>query len=239
MPHLRFTAGEGWINDPLGLTYHNGKYHLFFQYLPHGVAWTPSCAWGHATSPDLFAWTEEKVALSPGDGDEGCWSGSVVRPSARDAVMFYTSVQLANAEIGRVRTARPVDSDWRDWAKEEFVADPPTDVELTNFRDPFVFRDAGAWWMLVGAGRADGVATAFAYRSTDLPHVHTGRTDPGAVRCRNGAGVVWTGSMWECVQLVSVGDSDLLVLSVYDQKVLYHVACADGAYTDGRYEPDD
>src|SRR3954471_487360 len=108
-PLLHFTAGAGWINDPHGLTYRDGTYHLFFQHLPTASAWAPDCHWGHATSPDLLRWTEQPVALRPGDGDDGCWSGSVVAPGDGDAALFYTSVRAPNLELGRVRRARPAD----------------------------------------------------------------------------------------------------------------------------------
>lgn len=77
-PRVHLAPPAGWINDPLGLTYRDGVYHAFVQLNPHGCAWAPECHWGHATSPDLLTWTQQPVALSPGDGDTGCWSGCVV-----------------------------------------------------------------------------------------------------------------------------------------------------------------
>jgi beta-fructofuranosidase len=232
-PQLHFTAGEGWINDPLGLTYHNEMYHLFFQYVPGMTAWAPNCRWGHATSPDLVRWVEQPVALYPGDGDDGCWSGSVVAPLDQDAVMFYTSVLVPDFDIGRVRRARPADPDWNTWIKQDWVVDAPADVSLTAFRDPFVFRDRDLWRMLIGASQADGTATAFVYTSADLVRWdYTGRL---AERPGSETQPVWTGTMWECVQLIPVGDKHVLVVSVYDQAVLHYVACAVGSYDDGRF----
>ena len=73
-PALHFTCRDGWINDPLGLTWHDGQYHLFFQYVPQAQGWAPQCHWGHCTSPTLTGWQEQDVALAPGDGDDGVWS---------------------------------------------------------------------------------------------------------------------------------------------------------------------
>lgn len=88
-------SATGWLNDPLGLTFHGGQYHLFYQYVPDVPMWDLACRWGHATSPDLVTWTERPVALAPGDGDGGCWSGSVVDPGdGTPAWLFYTSVNL-------------------------------------------------------------------------------------------------------------------------------------------------
>jgi beta-fructofuranosidase len=89
--------------------------------------------------------------------------------------------------------------------------------------------------MLVGGTRADGTAAAFVYRSTDLLRWHS--TGPLAERSGSEALPVWTGTMWECVQLLSVDDEHLLVVSVYDQGVPHYVACAVGTYHDGAFLP--
>jgi beta-fructofuranosidase len=77
-PAFHFTPRAGWVNDPLGLTYHGGRYHLFYQFVPGQTVWSPQCRWGHAVSDDLLTWTELDVVLEPGDGDGGCWSGALV-----------------------------------------------------------------------------------------------------------------------------------------------------------------
>ena len=234
-PLLHFTAGEGWINDPHGLTYREGTYHLFFQYVPGTSVWAPACHWGHATSSDLLRWTEEPVALSPGDGDDGCWSGSAILGDL-DAVLFYTSVRSPNLELGRVRRARPTDRTWRAWIKENVVVEAPTDNDVTAFRDPFVFRDRHSWRMLVGASRSDGTAVVFGYASSDLLDWHS--TGPLVERSGSEQDPVWAGTLWECIQLLSVGDRHLLVMSVYDRGVPHYVACAVGVYDDGGFKPE-
>ena len=69
-PRLHFTARTGWINDPLGLSFHGGRYHLFFQYVPGQTQWGPEQCWGHATSDDLLHWIEQPVALDDGDSTD-------------------------------------------------------------------------------------------------------------------------------------------------------------------------
>jgi len=235
-PLLHFTAAAGCINDPLALTWRDGTYHLFFQYVPATTVWAFGCHWGHATSPDLLRWTEQPVALSPGDGDDGCWSGSLVTLDGRDAVLFYTSVRGPDLDLGRVRRARPADQAWRHWIKEGVVVEAPRDEGVIRFRDPFVFRDRDAWRMLVGATRADGTAVAFGYRSTDLLDWRS--TGPLAQRSGSITEPVWTGTLWECVQLLPVDDRHLLVVSVYDAGVLHYVACAVGTYAEGAFQPE-
>ncbi|HGJ65950.1 TPA: hypothetical protein ENS27_11255 [bacterium] len=75
-PQFHFTAKENWLNDPNGLTYYDGEYHLFFQYNPKGLDWGPN-TWGHAISTDLVHWKQIQHAIEP-DEYGWIWSGSGV-----------------------------------------------------------------------------------------------------------------------------------------------------------------
>ncbi|HKZ67209.1 MAG TPA: glycoside hydrolase family 32 protein [Chitinophagaceae bacterium] len=75
-PQFHFSPKKYWMNDPNGMVYHNGVYHLFFQYYPGSTVWGPM-HWGHTTSKDLIHWQEQPIALYP-DSLGYIFSGSAV-----------------------------------------------------------------------------------------------------------------------------------------------------------------
>ena len=63
-PNFHFTPKKGWMNDPNGMFYKNGYYHLYYQHYPDSNVWGPM-HWGHAISTDMISWTEKPIALYP------------------------------------------------------------------------------------------------------------------------------------------------------------------------------
>lgn len=235
-PEFHFTAPSGWINDPLGFTARDGGYDTFFQYVPDADDWAPNCHWGHATGPDLFSLQAQPIAIAPGDGDDGIWTGCVVEDDDGDAVAFYTAVSVPEFGIGRIRSARPDDRDWTSWTKGPVVVEAPAGLDLMAFRDPYVRRDGNLWRMYVGAAFTDGRAAALTYSSPDL---RSWRYDGiAASRSNKDREPVWTGSLWECPQLVDFDDRTALITSVWDADELYYSAAALGELSGPTFTPD-
>lgn len=155
-PQWHFSAKRNWINDPNGLVYFDGEYHLFYQYNPFGDQWG-HMSWGHAVSTDLLHWQELPVAI-PEDDRVSIFSGSVVIDEANTSgfgdgktpvmVAIYTGC-LRRPEGGQAQELAYSHDRGRSWTK--FVANPVLDLGLTDFRDPKVFwhTDTQRWIMLV------------------------------------------------------------------------------------------
>ncbi|MFB3978286.1 glycoside hydrolase family 32 protein [Microbacterium proteolyticum] len=235
-PSLHFTARSGWINDPHGITFRDGEYHAFFQYVPDRVSWAPSCHWGHASGPDLLSLRERAVALYPGDGDDGIWTGCLVVDDAGEARIFYTAITEPDFGIGRVRVAFPeagLDGPWR---KGDVLVTAPEDLDLIAFRDPFIRREGESWRMFVGAAGRDGTAMALSWTSRDLDtweyagvvlERSTEITEP-----------VWMGALWECPQFIAIDGREVMISSVWDADVLHYAGYAVGGFDGERFDAD-
>ncbi|MDO8143797.1 glycoside hydrolase family 32 protein [Isoptericola sp. 178] len=234
-PHLHFTAESGWINDPHGLTWHDGAYHLFHQFVPGSMEWAPNCHWGHAVGRDLLTWERRPVAIAPGDGDDGIWTGSLVAEDGT-ARILYTSVVRPDIGIGRVRVAVPTDDTWDGWTKGDVLVEAPDDLDLIAYRDPFVLREDDGWRMFVGAADRAGTAMALTYTSADL--TDWAYDGVAASRSTDERSPVWMGALWECPQFFEVDGRWVMVSSIWDDDVLHYAGYAIGSYADGRFEAD-
>lgn len=157
-PQFHFTPERKWMNDPNGLVYYGGEYHLFYQHNPTGTTWGPM-SWGHAVSTDLTNWQDLPIALEP-DSNGFIWSGSVV-VDTNNTSGFQTGtekplVAMFTHEKGGVQTQSLAYSNdkGRTWTKYEGNPVIPMPSGLSVFRDPKVFwHDAtGKWVMVISAG---------------------------------------------------------------------------------------
>ncbi|MDR7158239.1 glycoside hydrolase family 32 protein [Arthrobacter sp. BE255] len=180
-PHLRpalhYTARDTWLNDPNGLVFYRGTYHLYYQNNPYGNVWG-NMSWGHATSTDLVHWTEQPVAITCDDAED-IYSGSIVVDHANSSgfgsaenpplVAIYTSAfKPGTAHEGTQAQSLAYSNDaGMTWTK--FAGNPVLTRGSANFRDPKVFSypgPDGPYWVM--AAVEAGEQTVVIYRSTDL-----------------------------------------------------------------------
>jgi beta-fructofuranosidase len=225
-PRFHLSPPVGWMNDPNGLVFVGGKLHAFFQHNPEAPRWG-RMQWGHAVSRDLLTWEYLPTALKPGargPDRSGCWSGCMVFDAAGKPVIFYTGVAMTRG-IRRPSILRATSDDglttWRKDPGPPVIADPPPDVLPDAMRDPFVWRDAQGWAMLLGAGTTRGNGAVLLYRSDDLEkwrYVGPFLTTESVVTTDRSVDVEEIDSRcWECPQLVRLDGADVLIVSVVDR----------------------
>jgi fructan beta-fructosidase len=172
-PQFHFTADKGWLNDPNGLVFFDGEYHLFFQYRPDALVLVPPVmSWGHAVSPDLVHWTQLDTALRPDDHDGWIWSGSAVvdwhntsglgRDGKPPLVAIYTAAKDPFAQAIAYSNDRG-----RTWTK--YAGNPVVAHIANDNRDPhaFWFEPAKQWVMVLFK---DVDSTFCILSSPDLKH---------------------------------------------------------------------
>lgn len=259
-PRFHFVAPAGWLNDPNGLVQRDGIYHLFYQYNPHAPV-HERIHWGHAISRDLVRWEDEPVALAPsphGPDVDGCWSGVLVDDDGVPTLVY--SGRHSERELPCVATGS---SDLRTWTKDPgnpVISSTPPGVDVTAFRDHCVWRQGGVWRHLVGSGIAGVGGTAFLYESADLrswelvgPLVVGDALEREPVPGETSVDPLWTGTMWECVDLFRLGfdgstsvpgadrgsGADVLVFSAWDDGVTHHALYWTGDYDGDSFVPRD
>ena len=141
-PQIHFTPTRNWMNDPNGLIFYKGLYHLFFQYNPEGDQWG-NMSWGHATSKDLSRWEEQAVAIEY-TPTHAVFSGSMVVDyfnttgfgSVENSAMVAIFTEHQHDEARQVQSlAYSLDDGQR---CKRYESNPILDLEMKNFRDPKV-----------------------------------------------------------------------------------------------------
>jgi fructan beta-fructosidase len=160
-PRLHFTPAAHWINDPNGLVFHGGEYHLFYQYHPGSTVWGPM-HWGHAVSRDLVTWQELPIALYP-DELGMIFSGSAVIDQRNTAgfgedamiAIFTHHIHADHQQSQSIAYSLDNGRSWTQYTGNPVIATPP---ETRDFRDPKVFwygdGENGHWVMCLAVGRA-------------------------------------------------------------------------------------
>ncbi|MFV0390908.1 MAG: GH32 C-terminal domain-containing protein [Paludibacteraceae bacterium] len=156
-----FSVKQGWTNDPNGMVYYNGEYHLFHQFY-HGINWGPM-HWGHSVSKDMIHWEELPIAFYP-DEYGTMFSGSAVVDEGNTSGLFLEEdgkksatgglVAIITADGNGERVIIAYSKDGRSWKKHEGVVLDWTEDPLFDraFRDPKVFRYQNKWFMVIAGG---------------------------------------------------------------------------------------
>lgn len=195
-PVYHHTPVYGWMNDPNGMFYKDGVYHLYFQYNPYGSVWG-NMHWGHSTSTDLMHWNFEGCAIVP-DAWGAIFSGSCVVDHnntagfGKDAVIaFYTSAKASPwGDVQSQSMAYSLDNG-KTFTKYE--GNPILTSSERDFRDPKVFWYAPGkhWVMMLAVGQHMEI-----YSSANLKEWKK-ESEFGAMQGAHGG-------VWECPDLVEI-----------------------------------
>ena len=170
-PGYHFTPNENWMNDPNGMVYYEGEYHLFYQYNPFGNTWG-HMSWGHAVSKDLIEWEHLPLALAE-ENDVMVFSGSAVVDWNNSSgfgidnkpplVAIYTGHEEANRK--QYQSIAYSNDKGRTWTK--YTGNPVLDIGMKDFRDPKVFwYEPDQKWVMIVALSLE--RKLHLYSSTDL-----------------------------------------------------------------------
>lgn len=226
-PALHFRPPAGWMNDPNGMIWRDGAFHLFYQHNPHGDRWG-HIHWGHAVSRDLVRWEHRPVALAPSraEGEAHCFTGSAWCDHSGSPMLFYTSV--AAEECARPNEQWAVHCDDRLSCFRKSAENPILSLEehtgppfRGDWRDPFVFREAGREYLILGTCLEEQCTAGVALYESESPDLLDWRYrgllhgDP-------------TGEVefFECPNLLHLDEEHLLVYSAH-RPVEYLAGCFD------------
>ncbi len=201
-PQFHFSPRQHWTNDPNGLVFFEGEYHLFYQYNPFGDTWG-HMSWGHAVSGDLLHWEELPVAL-PEENGVMIFTGSVVVDFANTSgfctggkpclVAVWTGYTAKTATRPSLQTQNIAYSNDRGRTWTKYRGNPVLNLNLEDFRDPKVFWSAQAkrWVMAVSLPNDHKILF---YGSSNLKQWN---------RLSEFGPAGATGGQWECPELFEV-----------------------------------
>ena len=212
-PQFHFSSRRGWNNDPNGLAYHKGEYHLFYQHNPYGWRWG-NMHWGHAVSPDLVHWRELPIALYPHQFGDWCFSGSTVVDKDNTAG-FKTGgedvIVAAYTSTGRGESIAYSNDRGRTFT--DYEGNP---VVRHSGRDPkVIWYKPGRHWVMAVYDEKEGSRGIAFHTSADLKNWQFESTIDGYYECP------------EIFELPVDGDRNNTQWVVY---------AADGAYAIGRFD---
>ena len=195
------TPVYGWMNDPNGMFYKDGVWHLYYQYNPYGSQWE-NMTWAHSTSTDLIHWKNHGEVIQP-DALGTIFSGSSVVDKentagfGKDAVVaFYTSAGAAQTQSIAYSTDNGE-------TFKKYVNNPILTSDVPDFRDPNVFwnEEVKQWNLILAAGQQMNI-----YSSKNLKD--------WKFESSFGEGYGNHGGVWECPDLLKMGDKWVLICNI-------------------------
>lgn len=195
------TPVYGWMNDPNGMFYKDGVWHLYYQYNPYGSQWE-NMTWAHSTSIDLIHWKNHGEVIQP-DALGTIFSGSSVVDKentagfGKDAVVaFYTSAGAAQTQSIAYSTDNGE-------TFKKYVNNPILTSDVPDFRDPNVFwnEEVKQWNLILAAGQQMNI-----YSSKNLKD--------WKYESSFGEGYGNHGGVWECPDLLKMGDKWVLICNI-------------------------
>ena len=195
------TPVYGWMNDPNGMFYKDGVWHLYYQYNPYGSQWE-NMTWAHSTSTDLIHWKNHGEVIQP-DALGTIFSGSSVVDKentagfGKDAVVaFYTSAGAAQTQSIAYSTDNGM-------TFKKYSDNPILTSNLPDFRDPKVLwnDEASHWNLILAAGQQMNI-----YSSKNLKD--------WKFESSFGEGYGNHGGVWECPDLLKMGDKWVLICNI-------------------------
>lgn len=227
-----------WMNDPCGMVYFRGEYHLFYQYDPYHI--TPrGMMFGHVKSRDLARWEQLPIALAPSEEFElypcdiqgmnyGIFTGSAAVDGDRLVLLYCGSTYDGDGNI-RQAICLATSEDGVHFQKHEsnpVIACPPADGSR-DFRDPKLWKRGNRWYALMGSSK-DGHGEVLLYTSPNLTDwEYIGVTARGDGRF---------GTMWECPDFFELDGKHVLIFSpinMPDTDTCYMVGTMD--YKTGKF----
>lgn len=205
-PQIHYTVLRNWMNDACGLFWKDNRWHLGYQYNPYGIDCDfAHLGWGHASSTDLFHWTEHSPILyydHLGPAFSGCAivDTANVAGFGRGAVLAFYTIAGVSQQIGLAVSTN------NGYTYTKYSGNPVVASSLPDFRDPKVVWDAQRkrWTMVIARGGAHGIEI---WHSTNLLHWDfDGIFFTSIARCNMG--------QWECPDLIPWGNKWVLLISV-------------------------
>ena len=229
-PQFHGMPSGSWTNETHGLIYSGGKYHVFFQKNANGP-YMSRLHWGHISSENLYDWTEEPIAIAPGEDYDikGCWSGCVYEDEGNTYIL-YTAVDNAKATIAQ---AKAKDNRLIEWEKQGVIINGRPSGLSDDFRDPYFFTANGQKYIIVGTSKNNvGACTLHKYDGGSW-------TNDGTIFFQGG-NANQHGTFWEMPNVTSMGDGKwLFTCTPLNTGVGVRTLCWVGTIgTDGKFTPD-